>query len=457
MEESIENWLKSDDGLYEKYYEDYVQAPDKAKWWISKRGTFRDYPGYKQINQKVSVAPLKDRLVKSLDEEDWSKASKAYKRDVAKELGTTVENLDDAWNEHLEEVKKSKEIQARVDEVKEWPWYKKMLASEYAKERYIKEPETSIFSDKGEWYNKGEDVSDLLYGGAAAVGDFLPGVGGTVVGPAVRGLRDLQHKGVLPLSEESKYQKDWSQLGNDFKNDLLLNAGTDLAPTMLLRKGQRYAGNAEKGWRGGFGDELQKADDYLQAKNEVKNIKKGTEQFGGGDWNKQYELASNPTKWDKAVDRLPESPMKSDLKTMRDAPRSDKMDALTQWEVAAGTPGNPYIYKETNTGEQVLKPFYTNEARPAVVEHYKKVLKGNDEADALTKGLAGVADAWKTFGERGVKEGANYAGRGTKPKELEESKFDRWSQGYATFDEKKSPEYKEWKDKQVRIMMGLED
>ena len=86
MDESIEKWLKSDDGLYEKYYEDYVQAPDKAKWWISKRGTFRDYPGYKQVNQKVSVAPLKDRLVKSLDDEDWAKASKAYKRDVAKEF-----------------------------------------------------------------------------------------------------------------------------------------------------------------------------------------------------------------------------------------------------------------------------------------------------------------------------------------------------------------------------------
>lgn len=450
MEESIEKWLKSDDGLYEKYYEDYVQAPDKAKWWISKRSTFRDYPGYKQINQKVSVAPLKDRLVKSLDEEDWSKASKAYKRDVAKELGTTVEKLDDAWNEHLEDVKKSNEIQARKDEVDKWPWYKKMVASDYAKQRYINEPEKSVFSDKGEWYNKGEDVSDLLYGGAGAVADFIPGIGGTVVGPAVRGLRDVQHK-----VTDSNYQKDWSQIAGDVGNDLLFNAGTDLAPTMLLRKGERYAGNAEKGWKNGLGDELKKADDYLQAKHETENIKKSTEQLGGGDWQNQYKLASNPTKWDKAVDRLPESPMKSDLKSLKDAPRIDKMEALTQWEVAAGGNPHPYIYVEKN-GEEVLKPYFKDEVRPAVTEHYKKVLKGNDEAGALTKSLAGVADAWKSFGERGVKEGKNVLGRGSKPEELEQSRNDRWSKGYATWDEKKSPEYKQWEQDNLKAILGLE-
>lgn len=450
MEESIEKWLKSDDGLYEKYYEDYVQAPDKAKWWISKRGTFRDYPGYKQVNQKVSVAPLKDRLVKSLDEEDWTNASKAYKRDVAKELGTTVEKLDDAWNEHLEDVKKSNEIQARKDEVDKWPWYKKMVASDYAKQRYINEPEKSVFSDKGEWYNKGEDVSDLLYGGAGAVADFIPGIGGTVVGPAVRGLRDVQHK-----VTDSNYQKDWSQIAGDVGNDLLFNAGTDLAPTMLLRRGERYAGNAEKGWKNGLGDELKKADDYLQAKNEVENIKQSTEQLGGGDWQNQYKLASNPTKWDKAVDRLPESPMKSDLKSLKDAPRNDKMEALTQWEVAAGGNPHPYIYVEKN-GEEVLKPYFKDEVRPAVTEHYKKVLKGNDEAGALTKSLAGVADAWKTFGERGVKEGKNALGRGSKPEELEQVRNDRWSKGYATWDEKKSPEYKQWEQDNLKAILGLE-
>ena len=450
MEEAIEKWLLSDDGIADEYYESYTNAPDKAKWWIEHRSTFRNYPGYRQVNNKVSLAPLKDRLKKEMGDDNWDESTYEEKQDIASDLGTTVEKLDDAWSEHLEDVKKSNEIQARKDEVDKWPWYKKMVASDYAKQRYINEPEKSVFSDKGEWYNKGEDVSDLLYGGAGAVADFIPGIGGTVVGPAVRGLRDVQHK-----VTDSNYQKDWSQIAGDVGNDLLFNAGTDLAPTMLLRRGERYAGNAEKGWKNGLGDELKKADDYLQAKHETENIKQSTEQLGGGDWQNQYKLASNPTKWDKAVDRLPESPMKSDLKSLKDAPRNDKMEALTQWEVAAGGNPHPYIYVEKN-GEEVLKPYFKDEVRPAVTEHYKKVLKGNDEAGALTKSLAGVADAWKTFGERGVKEGKNALGRGSKPEELEKAKQDRWSKGYATWDEKKSPEYKQWEQDNLKAILGLE-
>lgn len=450
MEESIEKWILNDDGLADKYYEDYVKAPDKAKWWISHRGVFRQYPGYKQVNAKVSVQPLKDRLVKSLDEEDWNEAPIAYKRDVAKELGTTVEKLDDAWSEHLEEVRKSNEIQARKDEVENWPWYKKAIASDYAKQRYINDPEASVFSDKGEWYNKGEDVSDLLYGGAAAVGDFIPGIGGTVVGPAVRGMRDVQHK-----LYDSPYQKEWSDIAGDVGSDLMFNVGTDMLPTAIIKRGTRVAKNAERGVGGAISDELKKADEYLQMKHNVDNIKKGTEQFGNGDWMKQYDLASSPTKWDKAVDRLPESPMKSDLKTLRDAPRSDKLDALTQWEVAAGET-NPNLYRVNNAGEEVVKPYFTNEVRPAVTEHFKTVLKGTDDASDLTKSLALGADAWKTFGERAVKEGKNITGRGSKPQEQEQNKFDRWEKGYATWDEKKSKEYKDWEEAHLKTILGLE-
>jgi hypothetical protein len=71
--------------------------------------------------------------------------------------------------------------------------------------------------------------------------------------------------------------------------------------------------------------------------------------------------------------------------------------------------------------------------------------------------MAGVANAWKTLGERGVKEGANFAGRGSKPEELEQAKFDRWSKGYATWDEKKSSEYKDWENAQLKAILGLEE
>ena len=47
MEEAIKKWLLSDDGIADKYFESYTKAPNKAKWWIEHRSTFRNYPGYR--------------------------------------------------------------------------------------------------------------------------------------------------------------------------------------------------------------------------------------------------------------------------------------------------------------------------------------------------------------------------------------------------------------------------
>ena len=44
----------------------------------------------------------------------------------------------------------------------------------------------------------------------------------------------------------------------------------------------------------------------------------------------------------------------------------------------------------------------------------------------------------------------------TEPKELEQAKQDRWSKGYATWEEKKSPEYKQWEQDNLKAILGLE-
>ena len=97
------------------------------------------------------------------------------------------------------------------------------------------------------------------------------------------------------------------------------------------------------------------------------------------------------------------------------------------------------------------------DVRPSVLAAEKQRIVGNTGVDAVTKALGAGATAWKTLGEPGVKLAQTTKGRGGKPKENEQVKENRWAQGYATFDEKKSPEYKEWFEKNTRIMMGLED
>ena len=449
MEESIEKWLKSDDGLYEKYYEDYVQAPDKAKWWISKRGTFRDYPGYKQVNQKVSVAPLKDRLVKSLDDEDWAKASKAYKRDVAKELGTTVDKLDSAWDEHLEDVKKSNEIQARKDEVDKWPWYKKMVASDYAKQRYINEPEKSVFSDKGEWYNKGEDVSDLLYGGAGAVADFIPGIGGTVVGPAVRGLRDVQHK-----VTDSKYQKEGSDILTDVGKDAIFNVAIEKTPTALLRKSEKTAKQSGK-----FDTFMNKVNSYNEVVNDVRKNKAGTDML---DWSNLHNMSD--AQIEETINAMPDGSMKRVLEGYVADGVEKNRDKIGESLVTFQSLSDPkHLSQQQAFFDEYwnVNPNKKSYWKEQGVDDYVKNQALASKQNKLVKGVSEGLDAWQKGGGKAIIETDTAKGRGSKPNTSDREDIDwfktnysrDWEAGFiprGKDDEPIMKAYREWKEERKR-------
>lgn len=148
-----------------------------------------------------------------------------------KDFKKKVEASKNFWDDE----KRAREYNAgkvrREREVKDWPWYKNMIASDYSKQRYINEPEKSLFSDEGEWYNKGEDISDVSLGALGLAGDLIPGAG-IVVGPAARAARDVRHK-----AEDSPYQKDWSSIGTDFVQGAASNAAFEVLPNA-----RRYTG-----------------------------------------------------------------------------------------------------------------------------------------------------------------------------------------------------------------------
>jgi len=136
-------------------------------------------------------------------------------------------------SKHWEGEKRAREYNAgkirRTREVKNWPLWRNVIASDYEKQRYINDPKAAIFGEeatpvKEDYLNKGEAFSDLIYGGAGAIGDVLPGWG-VLVGPAIRTARDVQHK-----ATDSPYQKDWTNVAQDAVTDALFNVGTDLLP-----------------------------------------------------------------------------------------------------------------------------------------------------------------------------------------------------------------------------------
>ena len=491
MEEQIRKWLDNDYNLRNKYLKDYDQAPDKTKWWISHRGDLRNYTGYKTLNSKISTQPLKDRLVKSLDEEDWSTAPISYKRDVAKELGTTVEKLEDAWKEHLEDVRKSNEIQARKDEVKNWPFWKKMITSDYAKERYIKDPEASLFNGdntlrfgmtkwgekpklgdilEGSVLNKGEDVSDLLYGGAGLVADMIP-VGNPAskiptvgqqglsigLGPVVRTMRDLQHKGALPFTEESKYQKEGNEIASDALADLALNAGVHAFQN--FRRGKRGAGNL-------IGEESD-IEKTINLERRAEANQAAQYQFTQSNL---MSLESNQKELSKEISKLPDSDFKKDLMRIADSPDykpEDLRNYIKEWDDFKQ--GHKTIFndvdnltnKQSNISDTKLGQngydFYkslekaeqlegVDKAIKPVAKGFQDIMANDNITNALMKGGADAGVSVAGIRPRSIH----------KPKEQEQNKFDRWEKGYATWDEKKSPEYKQWEEAHLKTILGLE-
>ena len=116
----------------------------------------------------------------------------------------------------------------REKEVKDWPLYKDILTSEYGKARYINEPEKSVWGE-GPYWNKGEDVRDMILGGTAAVSELIPGWGGALAGPAIRGTRDI-------LNYNTPYVKNRGDIAQDIGTDILTNVAIQKLPNFRREK-----------------------------------------------------------------------------------------------------------------------------------------------------------------------------------------------------------------------------
>jgi hypothetical protein len=425
------------------------------------RDELQEYPGYADIESEIPHP--KDAVKKAFKR--YYGNSDQYIEDQAKKLDMPVEDVKKYLTALDYEAKNEAAINERKKEVANWPWYKKAIASDYAKERYIKDPESSIFSDKGEWYNKGEDISDLLYGGAGAVADFIPGVGGTVIGPAVRGMRDVQHK-----LYDSPYQKEWSDIGKDVGGDLLLNVGTDVLPTTLTRYAPRLVKNVKKNNAGEVVDFLTDADNYNTMLKRSGEMGDDLRRFG----------------WDENLDNVDNfaNLTERDIKRNYDKIKSPELKTAIA-ENGGVTLNNKGIVTDVDkdkTGD-VIMDFWVSNKPGEISEGWNKFLMPDGKfsseyknimdspagpyidklmkADDISKGAKNFARGeriWENFGDRAAKTIATVGNKrpSAEIKENLDKKYERWAKGFATMDEQKSDEYKQWHEQNLRTMLGLE-
>jgi hypothetical protein len=200
--------------------------------------------GFVKGMTEASDEMIRDKVMSSF--RDLDNVTESDIQIKARKLGIPVDEFRSQFKLVKNRIDEEKGRERRAKEIEEMKWYdpQNWATSDYEKQRYINDPDASIIGKEGngKWYNKGEAISDLAYGVAGGVADLLPGVGGTVVGPAIRGARDIQHK-----VTDSKYQKDGGDIAGDFGKDLFVNVGSDVLPTALTRYMPRVVKFARNG------------------------------------------------------------------------------------------------------------------------------------------------------------------------------------------------------------------
>lgn len=228
-----DSWAKKYDSLFS----------EKAAGWNELRNKYKPLP--ERMTAAFGTSDSKNPFVlpKALLADMYDKDFADVPREKFDE---TVANMSKYW----EDEKRAREYNAsrkrREKEINDAniisPW---SLASEYSKQRYIDDPNASIFGKEGKFnpYSKeGQDeIRDVSLGFFGAALDAVPGVGGVVGGPAVRLARDIYHS-----ESDSPYKKDLETIGKDALTDVGFNVGTNYLPTAILRRGNRVGKNTSK-------------------------------------------------------------------------------------------------------------------------------------------------------------------------------------------------------------------
>jgi len=292
--------------------------------------------------------PLPERLRNSFKEFNFA-PSDAWKQQIYQseykdvprdEFERVLSNMKKYYDEEIARQDSIGARKQREREVKKWPLWRDILASDYAKQRYIEEPETALIGEQAPSLGKAPNTrwgagADLAAGTVGTAADFVPPA--WWVGPLVRTGRDVGY-----LASNSKYSKDVNDIAKERIADLGINMGARFLAN--ARKGQRIANemtNPEVARTLGV-------DATTEAINEsMAKVNSLTMQ------------SLNDKELINVIKDLPESPMKADL-----------INAIKTSEENLGRPIN-----RKAIGDVVAK--YQVETRPAIQESARGIREGN--------------------------------------------------------------------------------
>lgn len=309
---TIEEFIRRADlpvEVYNRVVDDF-QSMDR-KQWLQTWGDYmaENFNGWNEVDEVKQAKPLANRIANAFGDVKFAPKGR-YKDDVYRSEFSDVPR--DQFDAALAKMKEyyDAEVKGRKDEamrkkrekeVKDWPFWRNVLASDYEKQRYVDKPETALFGKQAPRIGDAPEfrvgaTADLLAGAAGAAADVLPGAKGVFLGPAIRSARDAAH-----ILSGSPYRKEGMSPVTDFAADLGVNAGAAWLPN--FRRYTRMGRGATKDTPVSIAVELNqmgKALDNKQANDLYMTL------ASDGGLTDVHQLSN-------MINSLPDSPMKQEL------------------------------------------------------------------------------------------------------------------------------------------------
>lgn len=301
--QKIVDWLRAHGHPKAKSLLNSLNQMNLDEWEQKHRWELRKLEGYADLEQ--NTLPLRDRARGEFD--TYTDNPEWYIKGKAAKLGVNIDDLKKTLGELQKEKEYFEGRERRKKEVKDD--FKWNFASDWAKQRYIDTPEKSYWNNPELSVEHIPDIADAAAGFIAGGADFLPGIGGTFAGPAIRAGRNAIQG------------QNFGDVMTNFAADAGANAGVDYLPTLILNQARKIAkkGATQIEQYASLGNDIDKSEQALKQMDKAfKNI----------DMSKINQLDPKEiSKFRAYVDALPESPAKNDIKRILDQDPNEFMKA----------------------------------------------------------------------------------------------------------------------------------
>lgn len=461
--EKIRDFLKdqvfNDDQLYDF---DQRTPEEQWEWWLKNRKFYSKEPGFRAVGLLEQKKDWKTELSR------WPEymLTDDVLQDLADEEDLDFKTLKGYVEQNAKEKAEMEGRKRRQKEIKDAPWYSPWsLASEYSKQRYIDNPDASMFGKEGTYFkfepskllsdnwanafsggalsSEGQnEFRDVSLGVTAAATDAFPGIGGVLVGPTIRGTRDILNRG-------GDYEKSGSQIARDVFGDIALNTGVEYLPTAIINRGSKIVKNFGKSGSD-VASVVANANRYNALTGDVKLTQEVLDDFRAKGLRRKDATDMDVRNW---LDRLPPSQIKNDLEAaFKTGGQFDVLLKVNDYEAALKKYKPENVISDGNINADFLwNAKAANEFGPEAVQAaYDRAMLDQLSKQKGVTGTAALLRAAQAVAPALVKEG--YTISGGRDGEVEESldhKYARWTKGFATPDEMKSEEYEAFKLNQL--------